>query len=257
MWATAGAFNSQTFCFAFHECCLWGVFFFSFLPCLYFYFIYFMGVGEWGAFNFIVSCLWYDISHNHTQDLFFMNQPCLYEADSFRTPSSTSFCVGWVFGVCLCTSVRCPCASVWCCKVSLCVSMMWGSCMCQLMWHINIFPSTDCHVNFVLGYGVICQPAQYCVILCCTVPDGSLSAMSFGVTVVSVGCDCRLQDTMSFGVTVVSVCCNCHLQDTMSFHAIVVPGVSILLSARDTMSFSVTVVANLPACSVRHSAILY
>ena len=129
--------------------------------------------------------------------------------------------------------------------------------MCQLMWHINIFPSTDCRVNFVLGYSVICQPAQYCVILCCTVPDGSLSAMSFGVTVVSVGCDCRLQDTMSFGVTVVSVCCNCHLQDTMSFHAIVVPGVSILLSARDTMSFSVTVVANLPACSVRHSAILY
>ena len=190
--------------------------------------------------------------------------------------------------------VRCPCVSVWCCKVSLCVSMMWGSCMCQLMWHINIFPSTDCRVNFVLGYGVICQPAQYCVILCCTVPDGSLSAMwffcqfgsrwlrlsscktqchlvslwyqfavivtyktmsfgvivvsvgckchlqdtmSFGVTVVSVGCDCRLQDTMSFGVTVVSVCCNCHLQDTMSFHAIVVPGGSMLLSARDTMSF--------------------
>ena len=187
--------------------------------------------------------------------------------------------------------------------------------MCQLMWHINIFPSTDCRVNFVLGYGVICQPTQYCVILCCTVPDGSLSAMSFflsvwfqvvafvilqdtmsfgvtvvsvccdchlqdtmsfgvtvvsvgcnchlqdtmsfGVTVVSVGCDCRLQDTMSFGVTVVSVCCNCDLQDTMSFHAIVVPGGSILLSARDTMSFSVTVVPNLPACSVRHSAILY
>ena len=80
--------------------------------------------------------------------------------------------------------------------------------------------------------------------------------MSFGVTVVSVGCNCHLQDTMSFGVTVVSVGCNCHLQDAKSFHVIIVPGGIILLSAKDTMSFSVTVVPNLPACRVRHSAIL-
>ena len=145
-----------------------------------------------------------------------------------------------------------------------------------------------------LGTVSFCQPAQYSVVRCQTAacqPCHFLSVpelrkqvvafvilqdtmsfdvtvvtvgcnchlqdmMSFGVTVVSVGCNCHLQDTMSFGVTVVSVCCNCHLQEANSFHVIIVPGGSILLSARDTMSFSVTVVPNLPACSVRHSAIL-